>query len=244
MGKKQTPRKLSRKLVVAFVAAAFAVLGAAAYLWQQRSTATTEPTFGKSATVNKGPAQPNPQSPGQTSRGWHITTYYTAVEQYHHGPAQSVKGCLDRDCVHGTADLGSYPADFVQKVKNEGAGKITSGASAGRYLNWAYDTGYWLDTIPSDTNGHLLQPFVSAAADTDTLAQNTSFKLADCGSDESAVPKNICDKLQSATWKVVDQFTPGLGGSRHIDLYIGEENQDNFETSDQYVDLSNVSLYL
>ena len=32
----------------------------------------------------------------------------------------------------------------------------------------------------------------------------------------------------AANWTITDEFTPGLGGSRHVDLYIGEETGPGF----------------
>lgn len=189
----------------------------------------------------------NQQSSGVTpatglSNDWHITVYYTPVEKYHNGPSQEVSGCLVRECSNGNSPLGSYPEDFVTKVKNEGAGLISTGDFAGKYLNWSYDVGYWLDTIPSDSYGNPLQPFMVAAADPVAMARGTKFKLNDCGSDPNAITSDYCNKLKSSTWVINDQFTPGLGGPKHVDLYIGEENQPNFESSDLYVDLNKVTL--
>jgi len=33
---------------------------------------------------------------------------------------------------------------------------------------------------------------------------------------------------------VLDAFTPGLGGRRHLDLYVGEENQRDFVNTSPY----------
>jgi hypothetical protein len=77
--------------------------------------------------------------------------------------------------------IGSYPADFVKFVKDEGTGRITSGGHAGKYLNWSYDVGYWLDFAPRDAYGNSLVPYVSTAADTDVLRAGDQFTLVDCG---------------------------------------------------------------
>jgi hypothetical protein len=46
----------------------------------------------------------------------------------------------------------------------------------------------------------------------------------------------VCARLRAARWTVRDEFTPGLGGARHIDLYIGEEDRRDFtEESPNYV---------
>lgn len=178
----------------------------------------------------------------QRQTGWHITVYYTAVESYHHQPVQKVYGCSLRDCEHGNAFLGAYPGDFVDAVKQEGTGRITSGKYAGKYLNWSYDAGYWLDDIPADTHGNALEPYVSAAADKSVLPQSTRVVIANCGTTD--VDAKVCAKLKRATFIIRDEFTPGLGGKKHLDVYIGEENQDNFEDSPAYTDLQNATIKL
>ncbi|WP_239405728.1 hypothetical protein [Frankia sp. Cj3] len=189
-----------------------------------------------SATAHSTPA-PAPGGTGQTSDGWTITVYYTAVESFHHGQPRQVTGCPRQDCAHGNDPLGTYPTDFVAAVHDEGTGRITSGDHAGNYLNWSYDTGYWLDTVPADTTGQRLQSFSTAAADSGVLAQGARFTVATCGSEEdhSAVDPVACARLQAATWTIHDEFTPGLGGDKHIDLYVGEEDRVGFTDSPLYL---------
>jgi hypothetical protein len=127
--------------------------------------------------------------------------------------------------------LGSFPGDFVEAVKDEGTGRITRGPHRGMYLSWSYDTGFWLDSEPVDTDGRRLRPYVTAAADGDALPKQTRFQIVDCGreqEDGSAIDARVCARLKSSTWVVLDAFTPGLGGRRHIDLYIGEEDRARF----------------
>ncbi|MDQ1396751.1 MAG: hypothetical protein QOG64_2010 [Acidimicrobiaceae bacterium] len=175
---------------------------------------------------------------------WRLTTYYTAVEQYHRGPLTPVHGCPRRECEHGGDDLGRYPSDFVAAVKDEGTGRITSGPNVGRYLNWSYDVGYWLDTIPTDTNGDALAAFETAAADAVSLAPGTEFVIAGCGTQQGdPLEADACRRFQSSRWIVRDAFTPGLGGSRHLDLYIGEEDRRGFtDSSPIYVDVTGARI--
>ena len=56
------------------------------------------------------------------SAGWTVTVYYTAVASLHSGARRRVTGCPKIDCTHGHANLGTYPADFVQAVHDEGTG--------------------------------------------------------------------------------------------------------------------------
>jgi hypothetical protein len=188
------------------------------------------------------PASASPTHAGKVRGTWEITVYYTVVEKYHHGAATKVTGCPRLDCTGGHDDLGTYPADFVADVRTEGTG-VTS---AGKYLNWSYDIGFWLDTAPRDTDGDPLEPFVSAAADPSVLEHGTRFRFATCGrqDDGSAVPEPVCARFRAAGWRIDDEFTPGLGGPQHIDLYIGPETEERFTDSDSYVTLDGVILQL
>lgn len=171
---------------------------------------------------------------------WHITVYYTVVESYHHQAMENVYGCPTQQCEKGDTLLGQYPRDFISAVKQEGTGRITSGEHAGAYLNWSYDVGFWLDNVAADTHGNNLKPYVSAAADASVLKQSTQFIITSCGTtDTSAV---VCDKFKSSHFIIRDEFTPGLGGKKHIDIYIGEEDQPNFEDSQAYTDLTNATI--
>lgn len=173
-----------------------------------------------------------------TSAGWEVTVYYTAVATLHTDAPVQVTGCPTIDCEKGShqRDLGSFPESFVKAVRDEGTGRTADG----RYLNWSYDTGYWLDTAPRDTAGRPLRPWVSAAADGGVLKAGSRFTITRCGSAE--VTAEVCAKLAAPTWVVVDEFTPGLGGDRHVDVYIGEETGPHFTDSDLYTTLENATL--
>ncbi|MDO8776711.1 MAG: hypothetical protein Q7K57_49980 [Burkholderiaceae bacterium] len=174
-----------------------------------------------------------------------ITVYYTAVESFHTDAPVSVSGCLIRDCAFGNKLIGSYPASFVKATKTEGTGRITSGVNAGKYLNWSVDVGYWLDTIPSDGYGTALVPFRTAAADDIALTRGTQFALVAplIQDDGTPLDSTSANKLLAAQWLVNDQFTPGLGGELHLDLYIGEEDRFNFTNqSPLYTTLMNTKI--
>ena len=176
-----------------------------------------------------------------------ITVYYTAVESFHTDAKINVSGCLIRDCAFGNNLIGNYPASFVNATKTEGTGRITSGVNAGKYLNWSVNVGYWLDTIPSDGYGTALVPFRTAAADDIALTRGTLFKLLAplIQDDGTALDSISANKLLSAQWLINDQFTPGLGGALHLDLYIGEEDRLNFtNTSPLYTTLMNTQIAL
>jgi hypothetical protein len=160
-----------------------------------------------------------------------VTVYYTAVESFHRGPPVEVTGCAARECANGDDSLGQYPHGFAEAVREEGAGRITSGTHAGKYLNWSYDIGYWLDSAPRNAHGGALEPFRSAAAD--GVPDGTRLRLVDCGRLDSGspVPFEVCETLRNGNWAIQDRFTPGFGGPQHIDLYIGEESELDFTTA-------------
>jgi hypothetical protein len=187
---------------------------------------------------------PTPAPGTVSAESYTITVYYTAVESFHTDAAQSVSGCLVRDCSFGNSLIGSYPASFIKATKTEGTGRITSGANTGKYLNWSVDVGYWLDTIPSDGYGGALVPFRTAAADAIALPKGTQFRLVAPlkQEDGSALDATSANRLLAATWLINDQFTPGLGGALHLDVYIGEEDRVNFTNSAMYTTLSNVKI--
>lgn len=178
---------------------------------------------------------PGPDGAPQSRTSWTVTVYYTAVQGFHTGETTRVVGCPGLDCTFGDDDLGTYPATFVAAVRDEGTGRTADG----RYLNWSSDIGFWLDDTPRDARGEALRPFESAAADPDVLPAGTRFTIVGCGRDDtgSAVPAQVCDRLRVARWVISDEFTPGLGGPRHIDVYIGEQTGPDFTDSPWYTTL-------
>ncbi|WP_328467914.1 hypothetical protein OHA21_50340 [Actinoplanes sp. NBC_00393] len=189
------------------------------------------------------PASP-PRSvrPKRTTSGWEITVYYTAVEKYHDGEPTQVTGCPRLECSNGDDDLGTYPAGFVEAVEEEGTGRTSSG----KYLNWSHDVGFWLDSAPRSSDGNVLTPWVSAAADPDVLPHGTRFTVAACGTQEdgSRAPSAVCTALRKAAWRITDEFTPGLGGPKHLDAYIGPETGPGFTDSEWYLTLVGARLAL
>ncbi|GAA3508154.1 hypothetical protein GCM10022416_61910 [Actinomadura keratinilytica] len=177
---------------------------------------------------------------------WRITAYYTAVERFHGGRRKAVRGCPGLRCDDGDTPLGSYPEEFVEIVRTEGSGRITSGPHRGRYLNWSHSVGFWLDDTPRDSAGRPLRPWRSAAADRDVLARGRRFVIADCGRDGAGRPVSgeVCERFRRATWTVVDVFRPGYGGEHHADVYIGEETGPGFARSTPwYTTLRDATLH-
>ncbi|MFL5812216.1 MAG: hypothetical protein ACJ763_01455 [Bdellovibrionia bacterium] len=165
-----------------------------------------------------------------TSNAWKITVYYTAVESFHHHKKTKVRGCSEMGC-RWKSNLGEYPADFVKAVKDEGTGRITSGEHAGKYLCWSRHDGYWLDSAPRDASGKALTSWESAAADSSVMSFGTGFQVVDCGVDDmdgAEINPQTCAQIKNVRWKITDRFEAGLGGRNHLDLYIGEEDQEDF----------------
>jgi hypothetical protein len=48
--------------------------------------------------------------------------------------------------------------------------------------------------------------------------------------------------MRSARWLIKDEFTPGMGGARHVDVYIGEETGPKFTDSPWYTTLTGATL--
>jgi hypothetical protein len=178
--------------------------------------------------------------------GWHLTTYFTALESFYTGAPAAVTGCLDASCTApgdpGNA-LGSYPADFVAAVQTEGTGKITSGNEAGQYLNWSGSqpgSGYWLDMAPRDAQGNALMPYVSAAA-FDTYPFGDAFAVLDCGVDSTTfmpMDAQACADFQKASWQVRDRFESNTE-VKHLDLYLGLQDQADMNNDPHFVDQVN-----
>ncbi|WP_197289031.1 hypothetical protein [Nocardia sp. NRRL S-836] len=174
--------------------------------------------------------QAGPSASAVPADGWEVTVYYTAVESFHSGRAVPVRGCPVIDCENGDEPLGTFPQSFAKAVEDEGTGRTASG----RYLNWSHDKGYWLDSAPRDSFGQPLRPFISAAAD--GLTRGSLVRLVSCGRTPEGTDPDpaVCRKLTASDWEITDEFTPGLGGDRHIDLYVGEETGPLFTESPWY----------
>jgi hypothetical protein len=165
---------------------------------------------------------------------WRLTVYYTAVESFHSGPPQAVTGCPPGadECSNGTVALGSYPADFLDAVRGQGAGRITSGKYAGRFLTWDADSGYAVDAAVLDASEKPLQPFVSAASDPG-IALGTAFQVLDCGLDSASghtTDAGGCARIKRASW-VVRSPDRRPGDSHALELYVGEEDRPDFATA-------------
>lgn len=175
--------------------------------------------------------------------GWFVTVYYTPVEHFHGGDPVAVRGRPSLTSETET-DLGSHPSGFVEAVRGEGGGRISTGPHAGEYLNWSWNTGFWLDTSTRDAGGDPLVPFETAAVD--GVERGTPLRLLACGVDGDGSPAASapCRRLGAADWVVRDEFTPGLGGEQHVDLYIGEETGPDFTESDLWVAWSGAAVTL
>ena len=53
-----------------------------------------------------------------------------------------------------------------------------------------------------------------------------------CDHDGSPIPVPVCADCAQRSGPIGDQFTPGLGGAKRIDAYVGEETGPEFPGSD------------
>lgn len=88
---------------------------------------------------------------------------------------------------------------------------------------------------------------LNVSQDDITLKRGTKFLLLAplIQDDGTPLDSTSANKLLAGQWLVNDQFTPGLGGELHLDLYIGEEDRFNFTTqSPLYTTLMNTKIAL
>ncbi len=183
------------------------------------------PAGARPAVTSPSPAvgQPHAVSPtpasGQATGGWHLTVYYTPVESYHGPPLQSISDCAG-------APLGQHSADFLVHVHTEGYGRMAAPIRGRRYLGWDFDRHCWLTAAtPVGATDRPLRAWFSTAAPA-ALANGTGVRVVGCGSD---VPDAVCTRVRAARWTVDDRCSNGCGDPQHLDLYIGEEDQPDFE---------------
>ena len=237
-GKSDAGRGLSAGRLAWYVGA-WAVLSAALVL----AVVLFDPSAGRSAAhPSTGPDRSSAAAgpPGRTilstrqataagSLDWRLDLSYTPVQSYHHGQGVQVTGCPRASCA-SKADLGTYPSDFIEAVRAQGTGKLTSGTHAGKYLGWAAGVGYWVDTAPRGVRGDVLQAFSSAVSGTSLLSLRTRVRILSCGLDESGGSNTaVCDRLRAPAWSVVE--VPNPGPTRSLTLYIGLETGPKFTGS-------------
>lgn len=169
-------------------------------------TATPAPSMAPTPQPTKIPAPVTQKS----STGWRLTVYYTPVEKYHGGEEEHVPG------------IGSFPSDFLEIVRLEGVGKISYGPHAGKYLHQTDNLGYWLTDAPQDAQGKPLIPMKTAAAHS-SIKFGSKVKILSCGD----IPDTACSQLMNVEWVVNDRFQY-QDSAKHLDLYIGEEDRENF----------------
>jgi hypothetical protein len=183
------------------------------------------------ATTPPATAAPTVAPKPPTAAGWTLAAVYTAVESFHSGAAQTVTGCPPGadECTNGAAALGRYPGDFLDAVRSQGAGRLTTGRYAGQYLTWDADSGYAVDAAVLDASEAPMRPFVSAGADP-SIALGTAFQVLDCGVDRVSghpLDSGVCARMRAASW-VVRAPARQAAGSRALELYIGEEDGPGF----------------
>ena len=156
---------------------------------------------------------------GRTTTGWHLTVYYTPVEQYHGPPRKPISDCAGRE-------LGQHSVDFLAHVQTEGFGRVVAPVQKQSYLGWNFDRRCWfMAAAPVGANDRPLRAWVSTAAPS-TLAAGTGVRVVSCGTDVDAA---VCARVKGAAWAVDDRCSNGCTDPRHLDLYVGEEDRADFE---------------
>lgn len=158
-----------------------------------------------------------PKITGNISSGWRLTVYYTPVEKYHGGEEEHVAG------------IGSFSKLFLDLVRLEGVGKISKGPHENKYIHHTDQLGFWLTQQPLDAQGKVLVAFRTMAAPID-IKFGTKVKIYSC----EDIVKQICNQISNYTWTVSDRFGD-TSKKKHLDLYIGEEDQENFLQSSPYI---------
>ncbi len=165
-------------------------------------------------------ASPSTAAAGQATAGWHLTVYYTPVESYHGAPLKPIADCAG-------AALGQHSADFLDHVQTEGFGRVVAPVRGSRYLGWDFDRHCWfMAATPVGANDRPLRAWASMAAAPGALATGTGVRVIGCGSN---VPDTVCARVEAAHWTVDDRCSNGCSDPRHLDLYIGEEDQPQFQ---------------
>lgn len=156
---------------------------------------------------------------GRTTGGWHLTVYYTPVESYHGPPRKSIADCTGRT-------LGEHSVDFLEHVQTEGFGRVVAPIQRNGYLGWDFDRHCWfMAAAPVGANDRPLRAWVSTAGPS-TFAAGTRVRVVGCGTDVEA---DVCARVERAAWTVDDHCSNGCTDPRHLDLYVGEEDQADFE---------------
>jgi hypothetical protein len=175
---------------------------------------------GTPTTRAAAPVAPGPTAPPVTG-GWHLTVYYTPVESYHPSARRAISDCAGEY-------LGQHSLDFLERVQIEGFGRMIAPVHGDGYLGWSFDRQCWFRaSTPVGSGDRPLQAWVSTAA-SPTVPAGTRVQVISCGGDIQA---GACTRVKRAAWTVDDRCSVGCQDSRHLDLYIGEEDQPDFESA-------------
>ena len=70
----------------------------------------------------------------------------------------------------------------------------------------------------------------------DGVPVGTHVRITSCGrnGDGTAPDPQVCAAFRSADWQIRDEFTPGLGGAHHIDLYLGNEDRPDYTSASPF----------
>ena len=190
------------------------------------TTSTTVPatssTTVTSTTTTKPPVTSTSTSttiPGTVESGYRVTVYYIPLESnYTGGNLVQISGCEGFCSPNQEKVLGSYRKEFLDAMKIEGSGVLTTGKYAGKSLNY-WDNTYFIFNEPQSASGKPLVGMKTAAA-TVNLPYGAKFQINDCG---TGVDSPVCSELKSIVWEVNDRFAQS-DTNRQVDLFLGVES--------------------
>jgi hypothetical protein len=169
-----------------------------------------------------------------------VTVYYSPSEGDYSGTPKTIKGWINRlqntvDVYGSKVNLGTFPTDFLETVKEEGNGRLSSPRSGYGWLNYSHEGmpypgyGFWLDSAPRGSWGQPLVTMQTAAASNALrnlgFRKGVKFRIVNCGTGATV---EACRFYQEpAAWVVADEFTSGLvsASNKQVDLYAGPRDR-------------------
>ncbi len=150
--------------------------------------------------------------------GFLITSYWTVREEFYHGRKVLVRDPEGRP-------LGRYREDFLRDVRREGWGKGDGEGNDGKYIGYVPEWGYIKRDAPLDVNGNPLIPWKTVAGPPG-IKNGTKIYIF---SFEARLDPEVEERLLNTVFVVSDR-SPSITG-KHIDIYVGEQDRADMETS-------------
>ncbi|MCG3178054.1 MAG: hypothetical protein BIFFINMI_00377 [Phycisphaerae bacterium] len=170
-------------------------------------------------------AEPGPGPASQTEEGPRrlnvlVTSYWTADERFYAGPVAEARG-------EDGQVIGQFPAGFLDAVKLEGWGRISSGLLAGRFIGYDPDKRrYLLANAPLDACGRPLVAWKTIATGPD-VPRAWKVRLTEIPRDASPDAGVLA--------KLAEPFVAADTGSAitrgRIDIYVGVQDRADMNRS-------------